>query len=359
MKSSQINLASSTPATVKCGNLYDDLELDRLANPEEIKVAFRRMALNHHPDKTTYKEEVKMKSCSIPTDQFLRAREAWEVLGNECKRRAYDEKLKQHDPPDHVWQEVRWDNLLMSEEEEEDRNPGMRYYWPCRCGEYFEIEKEDGKIFWDQNEDDDGKSLTKCPEKRKGQNISFVVGCVSCSLHIRVLPTQSTLIGAQDMEKDLQKQKLRETVLHRDVILRLILEAIGERQWLFWGGVCKSWRDCCKEMKGDFMCTTSPLGALESLSRLHLAVEAGLDLFSTRIKVRRRESVSKYQEKLHMKKVSSFLVFLQTTWRHNLYRLVVIRVLNVRSIRWLVCFPKKMLSKELSKELSHVLHIRY
>ncbi len=309
MKSNQVSLASSTPVTVKCGNLYDDLELDRLANPEEIKVAFRRIALNHHPDKTTYKEEIKMKSCSISTDQFLRAREAWEVLGDECKRRAYDEKLKQHDPPNHVWQEVRWDDLLMNEEEEEDGNPGMRYYWPCRCGDSFEIEKEDGKIFWDQNEDDDGKSLTKCPEKRKGQNISFIVGCASCSLHIRVLSTRSTLIGVQDMVKDQQKQKLREAVLHSDVILRLILEAIGERQWLFLGGVCKSWRDCCKKMKGDFMYTTSPLGALESLPRLYLAVKAGLDLFSTRIKVRRRENVPIYQEKLHMKKcqvISSF-----------------------------------------------------
>ncbi len=272
MKSSQVSLASSTPAAAKCGNLYDDLELDRLANPEDIKAAFRRMALNYHPDKT----------CSTSTDQFLRARESWEVLGDEGKRRVYDEKLKQRDPPDHVWQEVRWDDLLMSEE---DGNPGMRYYWPCRCGDSFEVEKEDGKVFWDQNEDDDGRSLTKCPEKRKGQTISLVVGCASCSLHIRVLPTISTLIGVQDMEKD--KQKLRKTVLHNDVILRLILEVIGERQWLFWGGVCKSWRDCCKKMKGDFMCT-SPLEALQSLSRLHLALEAGLDLVSTRVKVRRR-----------------------------------------------------------------------
>ncbi len=269
-----------------CGNLYDDLELDRLANPQDIKAAFRRMALNHHPDKTTSQEEVKMKSCSVSTDQFLRAREAWEVLGDECKRRAYGEKLKQRDPPDHVWQEVRWDDLFMSEEEEEDGNPGVRYYWPCRCGDSFEIVNEDGKLFGDQNEDDDGRSLTRRPEKRKGQTFSLVVGCASCSLHIRVLPSRnSTLIVAQNMEKD--QQKLRRTVLHGDVILRLIFEVIGERQWLFLGGVCKSWRDCCKKMKGGFMFTTSPLEALESLSRLYFAVEAGLDLISTRIKVRR------------------------------------------------------------------------
>ncbi len=310
MNSSQASLASSTPDTVKCRDYYDDLELGRLASPEEIKIAFRRMALNHHPDKTADKEEVKMKSCSISTSQFLRAREAWEVLRDECKRSVYDQKLKQHDPPDHVWQEVWWDDLLMSEdEEEEDGSPGMRYYWPCRCGDSFEIEKEDGMFFWEQNKDDSGRSETKCPEKGKGQNVSFVVGCASCSLHIRVLPARSTLIGTQNTEKDQQKQILREAVLNNDVILRIILEAVGERQWLFCGGVCKSWRDSCKKINGDFMCTTSPLAALDSLSRLYFAADAGLDLLNTRIKVRRRESVPKCEEKLYMntcKVISSF-----------------------------------------------------
>ncbi len=276
MKSSQVSWASSTPEAAKCGNLYDDLELDRLANPEDIKAAFRRMALDHHPDKT----------CSVSTDQFLRAREAWEVLGDEGKRRMYDEKLKQRDPPDHVCQEVRWGDLLMSEEEEEDGNHGMRYYWPCRCGDFFEVEKEDGKVFGDQYEDDDGRSLKNCPGERKGQKKSLVVGCVSCSLHIRVLPTRSTLLSAQDTEKD--KQILRKTVLYNGVFLKLILEVIGERQWLFLGGVCKSWRDCCKKMKGDYIYSTSPLEALQSLSRLHMALDIGLDLVNTLIKVRRR-----------------------------------------------------------------------
>ncbi|XP_064457019.1 dnaJ homolog subfamily B member 6-B-like [Ornithodoros turicata] len=62
---------------------YSVLEVDRNATPEDIRKAYRRLALKWHPDKNpNNKEEAESRFKSIS--------EAYEVLSDESKRRQYD-----------------------------------------------------------------------------------------------------------------------------------------------------------------------------------------------------------------------------------------------------------------------------
>ncbi|MBC7982117.1 DnaJ domain-containing protein [Candidatus Parcubacteria bacterium] len=58
---------------------YKTLGVDKNASPEEIKKAFRKLALEHHPDKTGGKDE-----------KFKEINEAYTVLSDKSKKEQYD-----------------------------------------------------------------------------------------------------------------------------------------------------------------------------------------------------------------------------------------------------------------------------
>lgn len=62
---------------------YQVLGVGRNASAEEIKKAYRRMAMEHHPDRNRDKPEAE--------DKFKEASEAYSVLGNSEKRKIYDQ----------------------------------------------------------------------------------------------------------------------------------------------------------------------------------------------------------------------------------------------------------------------------
>ncbi|MBN2400586.1 molecular chaperone DnaJ [candidate division KSB1 bacterium] len=62
---------------------YQILGVSRNASPEEIKKAYRKLAMQHHPDRNRDKPEAE--------ERFKEASEAYSVLGNSDKRNIYDQ----------------------------------------------------------------------------------------------------------------------------------------------------------------------------------------------------------------------------------------------------------------------------
>lgn len=72
---------------------YDILELPENAEKTDIKKAYRRLSLIHHPDKSNLPDA---------DARFMEIATAYEVLSNDDKRKAYDDFLAH--PERHIWE---------------------------------------------------------------------------------------------------------------------------------------------------------------------------------------------------------------------------------------------------------------
>ncbi|XP_008180920.1 uncharacterized protein LOC100163713 isoform X2 [Acyrthosiphon pisum] len=75
-----INITTSLGAS---RNYYDVLGVPRDANPKQIKDAYYKLAMKHHPDKNQ----------GILTEQFRDIKEAYDVLSNESSRMNYNKNM--------------------------------------------------------------------------------------------------------------------------------------------------------------------------------------------------------------------------------------------------------------------------
>jgi len=64
-------------------NLYEVLEVSKDASADEIKKAYRKLALKYHPDKNP--------GDKVAEDKFKEITAAYDVLGDEVKRSQYDQ----------------------------------------------------------------------------------------------------------------------------------------------------------------------------------------------------------------------------------------------------------------------------
>ena len=62
---------------------YDVLGVPRTASPDEVKKAYRRLAMQHHPDRN--------QGDKVAEAKFKELSEAYEVLSDADKRRKYDQ----------------------------------------------------------------------------------------------------------------------------------------------------------------------------------------------------------------------------------------------------------------------------
>ncbi len=67
---------------------YDVLGVGKDANADDIKKAYRKMAIQYHPDRQTGKSETEKKEAE---EKFKEAAEAYSVLSDEQKRKQYDQ----------------------------------------------------------------------------------------------------------------------------------------------------------------------------------------------------------------------------------------------------------------------------
>lgn len=103
--------------------LYSLLEINEDAEPYEIRKAYRKMALKHHPDKKGYVEE----------GEFIRIQQAYAQLSDEAKRDAYDQSLFEERSKIFA---NRVNNRFSEEAEDSDTEPRKikirltRWRWP-------------------------------------------------------------------------------------------------------------------------------------------------------------------------------------------------------------------------------------
>ena len=69
--------------TMSKRDYYEVLGVSRDVNEADLKKAYRRLAMKHHPDRNQDNEEAE--------SMFKEAKEAYDVLSNPQKRAAYDQ----------------------------------------------------------------------------------------------------------------------------------------------------------------------------------------------------------------------------------------------------------------------------
>ena len=129
------------------GDLYSVLGVTSTASHLEIKEAYHRKARELHPDKARDGGDPEM---------FHLVQEAWDVLGDEERRKRYDAEKANED------RHNLWKRLATSEMERKDEEGSL--VLGCRCGGEFEVDE-------DEIEDEEE---------------GVIVECDTCSLSIEV-----------------------------------------------------------------------------------------------------------------------------------------------------------------------------
>jgi DnaJ-domain-containing protein 1 len=94
---------SSSEFQAEYTTLYDLLGVQQTATQQEIRVAYRRLALRYHPDKIQDSDPEQIR---IATQRFQILGAAYEELGDPSRRKAYDFTLRQGK---WTWEDFTWE----------------------------------------------------------------------------------------------------------------------------------------------------------------------------------------------------------------------------------------------------------
>lgn len=87
-------------------DLYKELEVEKAATPDEIKSAYRKLAMKYHPDRNPGDKEAETK--------FKKVQEAYDILSDTAKRARYDStgSTSHTSPPPHSHHSNIWDSFF-------------------------------------------------------------------------------------------------------------------------------------------------------------------------------------------------------------------------------------------------------
>ncbi|KAJ3517739.1 hypothetical protein NLJ89_g296 [Agrocybe chaxingu] len=93
------------PALSFSSSLYDVLGIEKDASPDDIRRAYKKKALETHPDKLDPGASDHEKQ--VAERQFHKVHDAFEILGDAMKRQAYDKRLKARSDPSFISEEAK------------------------------------------------------------------------------------------------------------------------------------------------------------------------------------------------------------------------------------------------------------
>jgi len=201
-------------ARVKDKSLYNLLGVPSGAEPHEIKAGYRKRAAATHPD------------VGGDTDEFVRVREAYDVLSDEARRREYDHTGK-------------WDRRLV-----QDSRSRMQTF----LAELFSMAIGEGIAF------DERQPLMEMmrstAEKQRGEMAAMVEGVTALIANLRGLRERiyrpddgrNTFVAMTDTRILMEEKKLAAMTAQRDTandaVRELMLyESVDDvvRHAVFWG----------------------------------------------------------------------------------------------------------------------------
>lgn len=137
-------------------NYYDILWVDKNASPEDIKKAYRKMAMKHHPDRNKWDE-----------DKFKEIGKAYDTLSDPSKKKQYDMFGSTW------WSQFWWGNWWYSSAwfwGFEDIFWG-NWWWFNSQSSWFDFNIED--LFWSNRWTSSRKSYTKKAEPKEPESLDF------------------------------------------------------------------------------------------------------------------------------------------------------------------------------------------
>ena len=140
---------------------YGVLGIERNANLDEIRMAYKEAILQYHPDKKHSKGLENDASVRVDTNCFIRIQEAWNVLKDPIKRKEYDIQIELKMAGEQIVANETVSVHEMSQRTVEGSTSIL--IWRCRCGGEYQILEED---------------LKDCED--------ILVPCDTCSLFIQV-----------------------------------------------------------------------------------------------------------------------------------------------------------------------------
>lgn len=130
---------------------YETLEVNQNASQEDIKKAYQKLILRHHPDKSIHE------SIGGNFEMYLRIDEAYKTLKEPATRKEYDSKrFQQSKQCQMIIHDTIHRNEFLYDEEQEV------HYFVCKCGGWYILDEDSSES-------------------------EYIICCDECSLVIKVL----------------------------------------------------------------------------------------------------------------------------------------------------------------------------